>query len=85
MTGERKKVLCIEDDRETAELIAEELTERGFEVLTAQNGHEGLVGILNRAPDLVLCDVGLPEMSGLELLQHLNELAPRLGRVPFVS
>jgi DNA-binding response OmpR family regulator len=35
------KILCIEDDRETAKLIAEELSERGFEVLIAYEGHEG--------------------------------------------
>lgn len=84
MTEAPKKILCIEDDRETAKLIAEELSERGFYVVIAYDGRVGLAAILKRIPDLVLCDVGLPEMSGFEVLASLNECMPRLNRVPFV-
>ena len=80
----RKRILCIEDDRETAALIAEELADREFEVSTACDGQEGFVAILKDKPDLVLCDIGVPIMSGFEVLERLTELAPRLGRVPFV-
>ena len=38
-----KKILCIDDDRETTRLIAAELTERGFDVIIAHEGHEGLI------------------------------------------
>jgi DNA-binding response OmpR family regulator len=79
-----KKILCIEDDRDTASLIAEELVDRGFEVVIAHEGHEGFISILKGIPDLVLCDVGLPQMSGFELLKRLNQLSPRVERVPFV-
>jgi DNA-binding response OmpR family regulator len=79
-----KKILCIEDDRDTAALIAEELTDRGFGVVIAHEGHEGFISILKGIPDLVLCDVGLPQMSGFEVLERLNELWPRLEKVPFV-
>ena len=54
MARTRKKILCIEDDRDTAALIAEELVERGFEVSIAHNGQEGLLAILKEKPDLVL-------------------------------
>src|SRR5271169_4153569 len=84
MANASKKILCIEDDRETAGLIAEELTERGFEVLIAHEGHEGFIAILKGIPDLALCDIDLPRMSGFEVLERLNELAPRLERIPFV-
>jgi DNA-binding response OmpR family regulator len=84
MAEGRIKVLCIEDDRETAKLIAEELADRGFTAVIAHSGHEGFVAILKGIPDIVLCDIGVPDMSGLEILERLNELAPRLERVPFV-
>jgi DNA-binding NarL/FixJ family response regulator len=84
MAEARKKILCVENDRQTAALIAEELTTRGFDVVLAHDGHEGFVAILKLVPDLVLCDVGLPIMSGFEVLERLNALAPRLGHVPFV-
>jgi DNA-binding NarL/FixJ family response regulator len=80
----RKKILCIEDDRETAALIAEDLTDRGFEVSIAHNGQEGFVAILKKKPDLVLCDISMPIMSGFEVLERLTEIAPRLGHTPFV-
>jgi DNA-binding response OmpR family regulator len=82
MAEARKKILCIEHDRETAELIAEELGERGFDVSIAFSSAEGLAAILKGVHDLLLCDVGLPVMSGLELLERLTELAPRLGSLP---
>jgi DNA-binding NarL/FixJ family response regulator len=82
MVDTRKKILCIEDDRETAQLIAEELVERGFDMIVAHDGAEGFVAILKRIPDLVLCDISMPIMSGFELLERLTELAPRLGVLP---
>ena len=83
MADLRKKIVCIEDDREAAALIAEELTDRGFDVTVARDGHEGFVSILKNAPDLVLCDVNLPVMNGFEVLERLNALAPRFPHVPF--
>jgi DNA-binding NarL/FixJ family response regulator len=84
MAHARKKILCVEDDRETAALIAEELVERGFEVRIAPNGQEGLLAILQEKPDLVLCDISMAVMSGFELLERLTRIAPQLGHIPFV-
>jgi DNA-binding response OmpR family regulator len=84
MPEARKKILCIEDDRETAALIAEELVDRGYDVAVARDGHEGLAAILGSAPDLVLCDISMPVMSGFELLDRLTALAPRFSKMPFV-
>jgi DNA-binding NarL/FixJ family response regulator len=84
MTEARKKILCIEDDSAVATMVAEELADRGFEVVLARDGHEGFVAILKIMPDLVLCDINLPIMSGFEVLERLNALAPRLGHIPFV-
>jgi len=84
MAETRKRVLCIEDDRETAALIAEELVERGFEVSVAHDGRTGLAAILKNMPDLVLSDISMPAMSGFELLERLTALEPRFAKMPFV-
>jgi DNA-binding response OmpR family regulator len=84
MTAAKKKILCIEDDRETAALIAEELTECGFEVAVAYDGGEGFAAIFRTMPDLVLCDINMRVMSGFEVLEHLTKIAPRFNNVPFI-
>ena len=84
MAEAQKKILCIEDDRETAALIAEELVDRGYVVTLAHDGREGLTAILKTMPDLVLSDISMPLMSGFELLERLIGLAPRFAKMPFV-
>jgi DNA-binding response OmpR family regulator len=84
MAETHKKILCIEDDRETAALIAEELIDRGYAVTLAHDGGEGLAAILKIVPDLVLSDISMPVMSGFELLERLTELAPQFSKMPFV-
>jgi DNA-binding response OmpR family regulator len=64
MPENRKKILLIEDDHETAELIAEELVDRGFDVEVAYSGSEGYSAILKSLPDLVLSDISMPMISG---------------------
>jgi len=84
MAHTHRNILCIEDDRETANLIAEELADHGFEVELASGGQEGLMAIMRHTPDLVLCDISMPGMTGFEVLERLNEIAPRLGPIPFI-
>jgi len=84
MPENSKKILCIEDDRETSRLIREELEDRGYEVSIAYNGHEGLAAILKGAPDLVISDISMPIMSGFQLLERLVALAPRFSKMPFI-
>jgi DNA-binding NarL/FixJ family response regulator len=79
-----RQILCIDDNRKTAALISEELGKRGFSVTIAHNGQDGLLAILREKPDLVLSNTNLPLMSGLEVLERLTEIVPRLGRMPFV-
>ena len=84
MMETRRKILCIEDDRETAALIAEGLVDRGFEVSLAYDGREGMAAILQTKPDLVLCDISMPAMSGFDVLERLTALAPSFGGIPFI-
>jgi DNA-binding response OmpR family regulator len=84
MKAARSRILCIEDDRDTASLICEELIDRGFAVQVAYNGSDGLAAILKEPPDLVLSDIGMPGMSGFQLLERLTSMEPRFEHMPFV-
>jgi DNA-binding NarL/FixJ family response regulator len=84
MREKRKNILCIEDDHETAELIAEELVDRGFDVQVAYDGMKGYSIILKSAPDLVLCDISMPSASGFDVLERLAAMAPRFRNMPFI-
>jgi DNA-binding response OmpR family regulator len=80
----RRHVLCVDDDRETVGLIAEELVDRGFRVSVAHDGEQGLRAIMARQPDIVLADITMPNMSGFDLLERLTAIAPRFSEMPFV-
>jgi DNA-binding response OmpR family regulator len=84
MVPPRKKILCVEDDFETATLIAEEFEERGYDMALAHDGQAGFSAVLKDQPDIVLCDVSMPVMSGFELLDRLVELTPRFASMPFI-
>ena len=77
-------ILCIEDEPEIRESIAEELVDSGFQVIEANNGKEGLDLLLKHEPDLVLCDINMPVMDGHELLRVLRRDHPDLVEVPFI-
>jgi DNA-binding response OmpR family regulator len=84
MNERRTRILCVEDDRDTSSLICEELTDRGFDVAAAYNGRDGLARILEDPPDIVLSDVGMPGMSGFDLLERLTSMGTRFGSIPFI-
>jgi DNA-binding NarL/FixJ family response regulator len=84
MSNRKPTILYIEDDVDAATLVAEDLGERGYRVRLSGDGHEGLKCILADPPDLVLCDINLPGLSGFEILARVSEVAPRFGHMPFV-
>jgi DNA-binding response OmpR family regulator len=84
MSPPRKKMLCIEDDVETALLLAEEFKERGYDMTLAHDGQKGFAAILALTPDVVLCDVTMPIMGGFEVLDRLMALTPQFASMPFI-
>jgi DNA-binding NarL/FixJ family response regulator len=72
------------ENRKNAELIVEELVDRGFDVEVAYNGGEGYAAILKSLPDLVLSDISMPVISGFDILERLTSTAPRFRNMPFV-
>lgn len=68
-----KKLLLIEDDQTVRETTEEILELSGYTVFTAKNGKEGVQQAKNILPDLIVCDVMMPEMDGYQVLQKLAE------------
>lgn len=68
----RYKILIVEDEADIRELLRYSLTQEGYAVEEAADGAEALERITRRAPDLVLLDLMLPRMSGLELCRRLR-------------
>lgn len=67
------KILAIEDDDTLRQDIENYLDDAGFEIITAENGKKGLELFRKEKPDLILTDVQMPEMTGLELLSHVSK------------
>jgi signal transduction histidine kinase len=68
------KIVLIEDNEDAAELLAIWLDQIGHHVRVARTGPEGLALVREFAPQVVLCDLGLPGMSGLEVCEHVRVL-----------
>ena len=70
--AQSKSVLIVEDDRAVARLIRLYLVRAGYEVLVAEDGAEGLSLALERCPSLVVLDLNLPGMDGIEVCKRLR-------------
>ena len=80
----RDTVLLIDDHRDTNRLTVELLELDGFEVLAVSSGADALLVCADMSPCLILLDLGLPDMSGIELAQRLREL-PTCSRTPLLA
>ncbi|MCM3727658.1 response regulator transcription factor [Neobacillus cucumis] len=76
---QQQQILVIEDERHIAKILKIELEYEGYEVVVAYDGKEGLQAAFTEKPDLILLDVMLPEMNGIEVLRRIrkeNNLIP---------
>lgn len=77
------RILVIDDDALARERVITTLNLKGYQAVGAQDGATGLVYLREHIPDLVLCDVNMPEMDGYAVLEHLREDA-RTVDLPFI-
>jgi two-component system, OmpR family, phosphate regulon response regulator PhoB len=78
-----EKILIVEDETDVADLLAHHLRQAGFSVEIAHNGREALQLIKNRSPTLIVLDLMLPEISGLDVCRLIRS-DPRSSQVPIV-
>lgn len=77
------RILIIEDDPTLREQMAQVLRFEGFEALEAANGKLGVASAISHIPDLVVCDIMMPELDGFGVLQALRD-NPRTAMIPFI-
>lgn len=78
---EQKKLLLIDDDPNLILLVQDYLEFRGYAVITAENGREALDILKEEIPDMIICDVMMPEMDGYAFVKNVRE-NPRTEWIP---
>ena len=76
-------ILVVDDDQDNVTIAREILLSRGFEVRVAYNGPSALASVEQRRPDLILLDIMMPQMSGMEVLDRLRA-NPATAGVPVI-
>ncbi|AFY79179.1 MAG: response regulator transcription factor [Hydrococcus sp. C42_A2020_068] len=78
-----KKLLLVDDDPNLILLVKDYLEFQGYEVITAENGREALEILENQTPDMIICDVMMPEMDGYALVEKVRQDS-RTSWIPFM-
>jgi len=80
MSNNKFKILVVEDDRNIASMIQTVLDTNGYQVLLAQRCQQGVLMLTSHVPDLILLDLGLPDMDGTEFIR----IARRSSMIPII-
>ncbi len=83
MKAPMKKILIVDDHPTNILILRERLVKEDFEIITANNGEEGVAAAIENKPDLVLLDVIMPDVSGIEVCKTLSS-DPRTSSVPVI-
>jgi CheY-like chemotaxis protein len=75
------KILIVEDNRDTRDLVALALRLEGYTVYTASDGNEGIELVRADCPDLILSDINMPNLDGIEMVKCLRAM-PECNKVP---
>lgn len=73
MSEEKRKILIIEDDVFIRDIYQVKFSQEGFEVIIAENGMEGLKALEKAIPDVILLDIIMPYMDGMETLKRIKK------------
>ncbi len=76
MSEEAKKILVVDDEDSIQLLYREELEDEGYEVISAMNGEEALKKFEETPPDLVVLDINMPGIDGIEVLRQMKQAKP---------
>lgn len=83
MAGEKKRILVVDDDPDITRMLQIMLEHEGFVVLRAHGTAQGMTMLARETPDLVLLDLMMPHLDGLELCRYIRR-EPRTASVPVI-
>ncbi len=75
------KILVVDDEKGITEMVAKFLESMGHEAITAQSGSEAIEKVTQEEPQIVLLDIRMPGMDGIETLKKIKALDPKIGVV----
>jgi DNA-binding response OmpR family regulator len=84
MPEDKNSVLIVEDEEAMLKALRDKFAKEGFEVMTAANGEDGLALGLEKRPDLVMLDILMPKMGGLETARRIREDKKWGSQVPIL-
>ena len=80
----KAKILVVEDEKSLRDVYMDALGAKGYEIISAENGKEGLEKAIKEAPDLILLDILMPVMDGFCMLKELRKIAGKVGKTPVI-
>lgn len=85
MSSVQKCILVVDDEFHLVEIVCEYLTDLGYKTLSAYDGEQGLERVQNNDVDVVISDVNMPKLSGLEMLKNMREAGIRTPVIFFTA
>jgi CheY-like chemotaxis protein len=85
MPNRRYKILVVEDDQNLRLTLTELLRMEGFTVVTARDGDEGYMQAMTHQPDLVITDLNMPVLNGMELARLLRRQRGKIAGIPIIA
>lgn len=83
MSDGKKKILIVEDDKSLREMYQLRLSINGYDVIEAKDGEEGLDMAIKERPDLIMLDIMMPKMSGMDVLDIIKS-TPETKNIPVI-
>ncbi|WP_366185275.1 response regulator transcription factor [Flavobacterium ovatum] len=80
MKNKNTKILLVDDEPDILEIVGYNLAQEGYQIFTASNGKEAIVKAKKEIPDLIIMDVMMPEMDGMEACENIRKI-PELSKV----
>jgi two-component system chemotaxis response regulator CheY len=83
--GASVTILIVDDDRCTRALLGIILEKNGYQILTAEDGIDALVAFDQQFPDVIITDINMPRLNGLELIRYIRNLDSPRSTIPIIA